>query len=59
MPTDVVIKPMTCMMPLFKKDLNITSDNYITSLDLCLQLVKQGWSLVGMMQSNGRDAVYH
>ena len=42
-PTEVVMK---IMMPLFKKGHDITSDNYFTSLDLCLQLAKQGCSLV-------------
>ena len=48
-PTDVVMK---LMMPLFKKGHNVTSDNYFTSLDLCLRLAKQGCSLVGTIRSN-------
>ena len=51
-PTDVVMK---LMMPLFKKGHNITSDNYFTSLDLCLRLAKQGCSLVGTIRSNRRE----
>ena len=51
-PTDVVIK---LMMPLFKKGHNVTSDNYFTSLDLCLRLAKQGCSLVGTIRSNRRE----
>ena len=43
MPSDIVMK---LMMPLFKGH-NITSNNYFTSLDLCLQLAKQVCSLVG------------
>ena len=43
-PTGVVMK---LMMPLFKKGHNVTSNNYFTSLDLCLRLAKQGCSLVG------------
>ena len=42
-PTDMVMK---LMMPLFKKAHNVTSDNYFTSLDLCLWLAKQGCSLL-------------
>ena len=48
-PTDVVMK---LMMPLFKKAHNVTSDNYFTSLDLCLRLAKQGCSLVGTIRLN-------
>ena len=51
-PTDVVIK---LMMPLFKKGHNVTSDNYFTSLDLCLRLAKQGCSLVDTIRSNRRE----
>ena len=48
MPTDIVMKfIIPFMIPLSKKGHNITSDNYFTSLDLCLQLEKQGCSLVG------------
>ena len=43
------------MMPLFKKCHNVTSDNYFTSLDLCLRLAKQGCSLVGTILSNQRE----
>ena len=41
-PNDVVIK---LMMPLFKKGHNVTNENHFTSLDLCLRLTKQGYSL--------------
>ena len=51
-PTDVLIK---LMMPLLKKGHNVTSDNYFTSLDLCLRLAKQGCSLVGTIRSNQRE----
>ena len=51
-PTDVVMK---LMMPLFKKGHNVTSDNYFTSLDLCLRLAKQGWKLVVTIRSNRRE----
>ena len=51
-PTDVVMK---LMMPLFKNGHNVTSDNYFTSLDLCLRLAKQGWSLVGIIRSNRKE----
>ena len=51
-PTDVVMK---LMMPLFKKGHNVTSDNYLTSLDLCLRLAQQGCSLVGTTRSNRRE----
>ena len=44
MPTDVAMK---LMMPLFKKGHNVTSDNYFTSLYLCLRLAKQGCNVVG------------
>ena len=50
--TNVVMK---LMMPLFKKGHNVTSDNYFTSLDLCLRLAKQGCSLVGTIRSNQRE----
>ena len=43
MSTDVVMK---LMMRLFKNGHKVTSDNYFTSLDLCLRLSKQGFSLV-------------
>ena len=43
-PTDVVMK---FMMPILKMGHNETSDNYFTSLYLCLRLAKQGCSLVG------------
>ena len=52
MPTDVVMK---LMITLFKKGQNVTSDNYFTSLDLCLWLEKQGCSLVGTITSNRRE----
>ena len=51
-PTDVVMKLMT---PLFKKSHKVTSDNYLTSLDLCLRLAKQGCSLVGTIRLNRRE----
>ena len=51
-PTDVVMK---VMVPLFKKDHNVTSDNYFKSLELCLRLAKQGCSLVGAIRSNRRE----
>ena len=51
-PTDVVMK---LMMPLFKKGHNVTSDNYFSSLDLCLRLAKQCCSLVGTLRSNQRE----
>ena len=46
---------MNLMMPLFKKGHNVTSNNYFTSLDLCLRLTKQGCSLVGTIRSNQRE----
>ena len=52
MPTDIVKK---LMVPLFKKDHNVTSDNYFTPLDLCLWLAKQGCSLVGTIRLNQRE----
>ena len=52
MPTDVVMK---LMMPLLKKGHNLTSDNYFTSLDLCLRLAKQGCSLVSTIRSNRKE----
>ena len=52
MPTDVVMK---LMMPLLKKGHNVTSDNYFTSLNLCLRLAKQGCSLVDTIRSNRRE----
>ena len=51
-PSEVVKK---LMMPLFKKSHNVTSNNYFTSLDLCLRLAKQGCSLVGTIRSNQRE----
>ena len=48
-PIDVVMK---LMVPLFKKGHNVTSDNYFTSLDLCLRLAKQDSSLVGTIRSS-------
>ena len=51
-PADVVMK---LVMLLFKKGHNVTSDNYFTSLDLCLRLAKQGCSLVGTIRSNRRE----
>ena len=51
-PTGVVMK---LLMPLFKKGHNVTSNNYFIFLDLCLQLVKQGCSLVGTIRSNRRE----
>ena len=51
-PTGVVMK---LMMLLFKKGHNLTSDNYFTSLDLCLRLEKQGCSFVGTIRSNRRE----
>ena len=51
-PTDVVMK---FMIPLFKKGHNVTTDNYCTSLYLCLRLAKQGCSLVGTIRSNRRE----
>ena len=50
-PIDVVMK---LMAPLFKKGHKVTSDNYFTSLDLCLRLAKQDSSLVGTIRSNRR-----
>ena len=47
-PTDVMMK---LMMPLFKKDHNLTSDNYFTFLDLCLRLAKQGCNHVDTIRS--------
>ena len=51
-PIDVVMK---LMMPLFKKAHNVTSENYFTSLDLCLWQAKQSCSLVGTIRSNRRE----
>ena len=51
-PINVVMK---LMMRLFKKGHNVTSDDYFTSLDLCLRLAKQGCSLVGSIRSNRRE----
>ena len=50
--TGVVMK---LMMPLFKKGHNVTSNNYFTSLDLCLRLAKQGCSPVGTIRLNRRE----
>ena len=52
MPTDIVMK---LMMPLFKKGLNVTSDNYLKSLDLSFLRAKQGCSLVGTIRLNQRE----
>jgi len=43
---------MKLMMPLFKNGHNATSDNYFTSLDLCLRLAKQSCSLAGKILLN-------
>ena len=51
-PTDVLVK---LMMPLFKKNHNVTSDNYFSSFDLCLRPAKHCCSLVGTLRSNRRE----
>jgi len=47
MATDLVMK----LMPLLKNGHSVT-DNYLTFLDPCLRLAKQGCSLVGKILSN-------
>ena len=51
-PNDVMRK---LMMPLFKKDRNVTNDNYFTFLNLYLRLAKRGCSLVDATRTNRRE----
>ena len=53
LPTDVVIKLMSS---LFRKDFNVTCDNYFNFFDLLLRIAKRQCSLVGTIRANRRKS---